>query len=475
MINLSGRIIESEEIQKVKTDKKDRKILALLSEDSRAALSEIAKKVKLSRDAVDYRIRRLQNKGVLLKFIPVITFKKFGYFQFHTFMLLDESETEKKKKLLNELKRHPSIRNVMEYSDRWDIEAVFLAKTVKEFDGILTDIISKYPGLVKDKITVEVISNFKTALMPHSLYEGVEPKPKEEISDDEEDVDEKDIHIINILSQDGRQSTYRISEKVDLSPDAVSYRIKKLAERRIINKFSTIINLSRMGQHWFTFVMSFTAMDKKTEMKFREFVFKNKNIIRAVKVHGEWDVLLYIVCDGAVSFHSTIREIKREFADVIKNYETWVAYREHVYNCFPRVLRETENIRKVLVFGTFDILHPGHIWLFKEAKKYGDYLTVVVGRDSTVRDVKGAEPKYRADERLSHVSEINVVDQAILGSEDDKYDVIEEVNPDVICLGYDQKRYTDSLEEEIKKRGLDIKIVRLKPYKEERFKSSKLK
>ncbi len=475
MINLSGRIIESEEIEKVKIDKKDRKILALLSENSRVALSEIAKKVKLSRDAVDYRIRRLQNKRVLLKAIPVITLKKFGYYQFHTFMLLDESEPEKKKKLVNELKRHPSVRNIMEYSDRWDLEVVFLAKSVKEFDDMLTDLISKYPRLIKDKTTVEVISNYKTLYMPHSLYEEVEPSVKEQISDEEVEVDEKDIHIINILSQDGRQSTYKIAEKVDLSPDAVSYRIKKLIEKKVINKFSTIINLSKIGQHWFTVAVNFTAMDKKIEMKFKEFVSNNKNVIRAVKVHGQWDVLLYVVCDGAVSFHSTIREIKREFADVIKNYETWVAYREHVYTCFPRVLRATENITKVLVFGTFDILHPGHIKLFREAKKYGDYLTVVVARDKTVKEVKDREPKYTEDERLAHVSEMNVVDQAILGSEYDKYDVIEEVNPDFICLGYDQKDFTSDLEDEIKKRGLDVKIVRLKPYKEDKFKSSKLK
>ena len=475
MINLSGRVLESEEIGKVEIDKKDKRILAMLCENSRAPLSEIAKKVMLSRDAVDYRIKRMQNQGIILKFVPVVSLNKFGYHQFHTFMLLDESEPEKQKKLITELKKHPNVRSMMEYSDKWDIEVVLLAKNVKEFDQIFTEIITKYPKTIKENMTIELVTNYKTTLMPQILYEDIEYQKRETVPEGEEELDEKDIHIMSVLAQDARQSTYKIAEKVDLSPDAVSYRIKKLCEKKVINKFSTIINLSKIGMHWFTFAINFTAMDTKAEAKFKEFVINNKRIIRAVKTHGEWDVLLYIACEGATTFHTTIREIKKEFADIIKNYETLLAYREHVYNCFPLILRATENIKKVLVFGTFDLLHPGHIQLFKEAKKQGDYLTVVVSRDKTVKQIKGQEPKYNEDERLAHVSEIGMVDQAILGSEEDKYDVIEEVNPDVICLGYDQKSFTEELEKEIARRGLDIKIIRLKAYHEEKYKSSKLK
>jgi U32 family peptidase len=130
--------------------------------------------------------------------------------------------------------------------------------------------------------------------------------------------------------------------------------------------------------------------------------------------------------------------------------------------------------KKVLVFGTFDLLHPGHISLFKEAKKLGDYLTVVVARNRTVEELKGRKPKINENERLEHVSELSLVDEAVLGNTNDKYGVLERINPDVICLGYDQESFTYGLEEELKKRGIKAKIVRLKPYKEDRYKSSKL-
>lgn len=132
-------------------------------------------------------------------------------------------------------------------------------------------------------------------------------------------------------------------------------------------------------------------------------------------------------------------------------------------------------MRKVMVFGSFDLLHPGHINLFRQAKQYGDYLIVVIARDETIEKLKGFAPKYSERERKTHVQELKIVDKAVLGDSKDHFDAIEEFKPDVICLGYDQKFFTEDLEQEIEKRGLKIKIMRLMPYRASRYKSSKLK
>jgi cytidyltransferase-like protein len=131
--------------------------------------------------------------------------------------------------------------------------------------------------------------------------------------------------------------------------------------------------------------------------------------------------------------------------------------------------------KKVLVFGTFDLLHPGHIYFLNEAKKLGNHLTAVIARDDTVEKLKTRKPKFSETERLKHISELSSVDRAMLGSKGDKFKVIEEVKPDIICLGYDQKFFTEKLEKELETRGIKAEIVRLKPYREDEYKSSKLK
>ena len=135
--------------------------------------------------------------------------------------------------------------------------------------------------------------------------------------------------------------------------------------------------------------------------------------------------------------------------------------------------------KKVLVFGTFNGLHEGHKNFFKQAREFGDHLTVIVGRDSTVLKTKGKLPKYNEQERLKAVQECGLIDQARLGNEApagqklDPYKIIEEIKPDIICLGYDQTFFADKLSEELPKRGLEnIFIVRLKAFKPDIYHSS---
>jgi len=129
----------------------------------------------------------------------------------------------------------------------------------------------------------------------------------------------------------------------------------------------------------------------------------------------------------------------------------------------------------VMCFGSFDILHPGHLYFLKEAKKLGDELIVVVALDATISSVKDITPKYNEKQRVEHVRDLHIADRVMLGYEADKYEVIEEINPDVIALGYDQDGFADKLQEEMEKRKMNPKIVRLVAYKEEHYKSSKLR
>lgn len=127
-----------------------------------------------------------------------------------------------------------------------------------------------------------------------------------------------------------------------------------------------------------------------------------------------------------------------------------------------------------MVFGTFDVLHPGHIDMFRQARKFGSYLIVVVGRDETVKKFKEYTPKNSFECRLHEVEKNPLVDKARAGYIDDYLRVLEEEKPDMICLGYDQKHVAENLEKKIAERGLSIPITRLKAFKPDKFKSSKL-
>ena len=131
-------------------------------------------------------------------------------------------------------------------------------------------------------------------------------------------------------------------------------------------------------------------------------------------------------------------------------------------------------MKTVMCAGTFDVVHPGHLFFLSEAKRYGQKLVVVVARDNNSENFKGKRPKHNEIERLEQVRSLSIVDKALLGNKENIYDIISEIKPDVICLGYDQKVQKNVLEEELKKRGLKVEIMRLDSYKPDIYKSSKM-
>lgn len=116
---------------------------------------------------------------------------------------------------------------------------------------------------------------------------------------------------------------------------------------------------------------------------------------------------------------------------------------------------------RVLATGTFDILHPGHILYLRKAKELGDELFVIVSRDSMVQHK--SKPILPEQQRLQVVKALEMVDHAELGSERDIFEPLTLIKPDIIALGFDQYFDENKLQEDLEKRHIPSKVIRL-PY-----------
>lgn len=129
-----------------------------------------------------------------------------------------------------------------------------------------------------------------------------------------------------------------------------------------------------------------------------------------------------------------------------------------------------------MAFGTFDNLHPGHLDYFKQACRFGDELIVVVARDKNVLGIKQRAAQESETVRRRNVGqalkELKISGKAVLGNLKNRWLVLKKYEPDMICLGYDQKVDLPQLKREIAKFRLFCKIKRLRPYHPEKYKSS---
>ncbi|MDW7732735.1 MAG: adenylyltransferase/cytidyltransferase family protein [Methanolobus sp.] len=114
---------------------------------------------------------------------------------------------------------------------------------------------------------------------------------------------------------------------------------------------------------------------------------------------------------------------------------------------------------RILATGTFDLLHPGHIFYLSKARELGDELYVIVARGSMIRHKP--KPVIPDEQRVRMVSSLAVVDKAILGSESDMFEPIRKIRPDIIALGYDQTFDIEQLQKELREQGLHARVVRV--------------
>jgi FAD synthetase len=132
--------------------------------------------------------------------------------------------------------------------------------------------------------------------------------------------------------------------------------------------------------------------------------------------------------------------------------------------------------RIVIASGVFDLLHLGHVKFLEYAKRAGGKkakLIVIIAKDSTAEKMKGKKPIMSEDQRCALVESLRVVDQAVLGYEGlDIADVIKEVKPDVIALGYDQNEMAREVAEYVNSNKLGIEVVRIGKFGENTLDSS---
>lgn len=130
-------------------------------------------------------------------------------------------------------------------------------------------------------------------------------------------------------------------------------------------------------------------------------------------------------------------------------------------------------MKTVLVFGTFDVIHPGHSFFLEQSSAYGDKLVAVIARDSFVSKTKKKTPVHSQNKRLEHIKKSGLVDDARLSDEvTGTFNVVADINPDIVCFGHDQIKLLRSFQNWLKKEKKQIEIVMIESFKRDQYSST---
>jgi len=316
-----------------KLDMKDKKILYELDRNSTQTDSQIAKKVGLSPEVVNYRINRLEKEGVITNYPTALNLSKLGLVHFKILLCFHHITSKKLEEVIERLRKDRRVKWVVSCKGAWDMLITIETEDINEVDLTKNEILSLFSGYISKKalsIGVGASAYTRSFLLDTNKKEEMVLLDKSK----KERLDKIDFEIIKELSKNSRKSAVDIATELNTTARIVSYRIKQLIKRGIITGFRLAVNYEKIG---LLFYKCMIYLDNPNENKIKGLIhyFKyNKNIIHNVQVLGNWELEPEFEVFSEKEFDDCLKEMKDNFSEIISSIEIITISKEHKFIYF---------------------------------------------------------------------------------------------------------------------------------------------
>ena len=272
----------------VKLDMKDRRILYELDSNARQSASQIAKRVKLNKNTVNYKINRLMAEGVISNFYAVIDNAKLGYFSFRIYAKFFNTAPQNEEEIINWLKANPKVGIVARIETIYDLVFMVWVKDIYEFDAFWLEFKRKFRKYLWNE-TVHVFPAVWHFKRKYLLEEKAQAREPYEFIGEHKLVkhDQLDCEILKLLVRDARTSIVELSEKLKVPPRTIAFRIKRLEKEKVIQGYRVAINLEKIEHEYYKINMVLNDFEKYDRLL--SFAKNHPNIIYIDKTLSDLD------------------------------------------------------------------------------------------------------------------------------------------------------------------------------------------
>ncbi len=297
----------------------DRRILLELDDNCRSSLNQIGKRVRLSKEVVNYRIKRLEDLGIIQGYRAVIDFSKLGIQSYRMYLKFQNTSQTKEQEIIDFLKNNKRVWWLGRATGWIDLDFGIWVTSDPEFYLFLKEFLSRYrPFIQKEYLSkiIEYIHNLRVYLTDKK---GNESKPLVIGSGILIETDLTDRKILSLLAHQGRISLVEIASKVKLTPEAVKYRIKRLEREKVILGYKALINTSKLGMQYFKVDM---FLEDFSKLKMLEaYCHYHSNIVYIDRTIGGSDLEFDLEVKDVSQMLSILSEMKEKFSNTIRNFE----------------------------------------------------------------------------------------------------------------------------------------------------------
>jgi len=253
----------------IKLDAYDKKILEILINNSRTQITTIAKKVRLKRENVNYKINRLINLGLIKEFNLILNEKKLGLTHYTVFIELTNLKAETEKHILDYLEKNKHMSWIGTAAGKWSLVFDVILHERLELDEAMRELFIKFGKYIGDYIILRMQDAEYYNLKPLGILKKALKKKENK---DAIKLNEKDFKILSILNENARANFVSISNKVSLTPNGIIKRVKNLEKRGIIEGYTTSIDWEKLDYEWFGLQIKLTKFNEETNKELEAYL-----------------------------------------------------------------------------------------------------------------------------------------------------------------------------------------------------------
>ena len=313
---------------------KDNKILKELDLDQNISTSKLAKKVRLSQQVVDYRLKKLIEDKVIKNFGTIINLSKLGYKQYRLLLQIGKASEEAKHEIINYLKNHEKVYWAVIVGGKWDLFSVVWVKDYADLETFLDELFKKFTSLKDFEAMYSLSHEFHKHKYLHEnkILETINLDFSHNIKLIE--LDKLDILILNQMKLNSRLSSLEISKKANTSYKTVQNRVKNLEKEKVITGYRLFLKSEEYNYKPYLLLISFQSYGLDIEKKIWAYARNHQLITQATKLFGRWSLLFHVRTKDERQLQNLIIELRTSYP-IIGAYEIIPVFEDILINHFP--------------------------------------------------------------------------------------------------------------------------------------------
>jgi len=324
-----------------KFDLKDRKILYELDVNSRQSLTQIGKKVGLKKDVVLYRIKRLEEKGVIRNYTTLFNILKLGLISVRFCYVFQYITPEIKKEIIDYFVKSDLTTFIFSTDGKFDLEVNFAIRSPYDFFFFHETTIMKYGDYFAER---EFIVNGSHLNLSHLflLNENKERKianvfnlTKDNIFNIMDIIDDLDKNILKIMSINARIPTIQLAKKLNLTSRTINNRIKRLKDLGVITAFSCSIDYTKIGYNFYVVSIEFKKYSKIK--KLIDDIAKTPNLFYIESIVGYGDYNFAFLVKDVYSLRQIMDGLIQRYPETIRKYNSHSYLKVHKNIALPEI------------------------------------------------------------------------------------------------------------------------------------------